>query len=47
MPLYLCDPDIIIEQAPISVFLDCTNYTEDTVMLPRWFLPCEEKQTQK
>lgn len=47
MLLYLSDLSNITEEAPISIFLHCMNYTEGIVVLPRRSLPCEEKQVQK
>ena len=47
MLLYLSDLSNITEEAPISIFLHCVNYTEGIVMLPRRSRPCEEKQVQK
>lgn len=47
MPLYLSDLSSVTEEAPISIFLHCMNYTEGIVMVPTWSLPCEESQVQK
>lgn len=38
MPLYLSDLSSITEEAPVSTFLHCMNYTEGIVMLPNG--PC-------